>query len=68
MYIPIGTGVVAEVGEEVVVELPEDVQRDPAVWGGHRLVGLIEHAVPGVKAHVLRQHLMGQLVDVEKHL
>lgn len=67
-YIPISTGVVAEVGEEVVVELPEDVQSDPAMRGGHRLVGLVEHAVPGIETHMLGQHLVSQFVDVEKHL
>ena len=50
---PVRSGVVAEVWQEVVVELPEDVQGDASVGRGDSLVLLPEHGVPGVKGHVL---------------
>ena len=62
---PVSGGVVAEVGEEVVVELPEDVERDAAVRGGDGLVGLVVQGGPRVQRHMLRQHLVSQPVDVQ---
>lgn len=38
---PIGGRVVAVVGKEVVVKLPEDVQSDAAVGGGDVVIGLL---------------------------
>ena len=35
------------------MKFPEDVEGDAAVWGGHRLVGLVKHGHPGVKTDVL---------------
>ncbi len=66
--VPVSGGVVAEVREEVIVELPEDVESDPAVGRGHSLVHLLEHGIPRVQLHVLRQQPMSQLVDLQQQL
>lgn len=47
---PVGGAVVAVVGQEVIIELPEDVQRYPAVGGRHVVVGLAEHGVQAVQS------------------
>ena len=65
---PVGGGVVAVVGQQVVVELPEDVQRDAAVGGRHVVVGLPQHGVKVVQRQVLRQQLVGQAVGLQQAL
>ena len=54
--------IVAIVGQEVVVELPEHVEGDPAIGRKHVVVGLPEHVVELVEGQVLRQQLMGEAV------
>lgn len=65
---PVGGAVVAVVGQEVVVELPEDVQRDPAVRRRHVVVGLAEHGVKAVQSQVLAEQLVCHAVDVQQTL
>ena len=45
--------IVAVVGQEVVVQLPEDVQGDPAIGGEHVVVCFAEHVVKLVEGEVL---------------
>lgn len=66
--IPVGGAVVAVVGQEVVVELPEDVQRDAAVGGRHIMVGFAEHGVKTVKSQELAEKLVCHAVDVQETL
>lgn len=61
---PVGGAVVAVVGQEVIIELPEDVQRYPAVGRRHVVVGLTEHGVHAVQRQVLTEELVCQAVDV----
>lgn len=68
LYRPIRGSVVAIVGQEVEVELPEDVERDSSVGGGHIVVGLAEHGVEAVQGHVLAQQAVGQSVDLQQPL
>ena len=65
---PVGGAVVAVVGQEVEVELPEDVQCDAAVWRRHVVVGLTEHGVEAVQRQVLGQQPVGQAVDLQQPL
>ena len=55
-------GVVAVVWQEVVIELPEHVEGDPAVGGEHVVVRLAEHVVELVEGQVLGQQLVGKSV------
>lgn len=66
--IPVGGAVVAVVGQEVVVELPEDVQRDAAVGGRHVVVGFTEHGVKAVQGQELAEELVCHAVDVQETL
>uniref|UniRef100_A0A3B5AQG4 Fibronectin type-III domain-containing protein n=1 Tax=Stegastes partitus TaxID=144197 RepID=A0A3B5AQG4_9TELE len=54
------------VGQEVVVELPEDVQRYPAIGSRHVVVGLPEHGVQAVQSQELTEELVRQAVDLQK--
>lgn len=63
---PVGGAVVAVVGQKVIVELPEDVQRDASVGGRHVVVGLPEHGVEAVQGQELTEELVSEAVDVEK--
>lgn len=63
---PVGGAVVAVVGQEVVIKLPENVQRDAAVGGRHVVVGLAEHGVEAVQRQELAEELVSHAVDVEK--
>ena len=49
-------------GQEVVVELPEHVEGDPAVGGEHVVVRLTEHVIELVEGQVLGQQLVGESV------
>ncbi len=63
---PVGGAVVAVVGQEVIIELPEDVQCYPAVGGRHVVVGLAEHGVQAVQSQVLTEELVRHAIDVQK--
>lgn len=63
---PVGGTVVAVVGQEVVVELPEDVQCYPAVGGRHVVVGLTEHGIQAVQSQELTEEFVRHPVDVQK--
>lgn len=66
--LPVGGPIVAVVGEEVEVQLPEDVQGDAAVGGRHVVVGLPEHGVETVQGHVLAQQPVRETVDLQQPL
>ena len=57
--IPVCSSIVAVVGQEVVVELPEDVEGDSSVGGRDIVVGLPKHCIKVVQGKVLDQQLMG---------
>lgn len=63
---PVGGAVVAVVGQEVVVELPEDVEGDSAIGCRHVVVGLTEHGVKAVQRQVLAEQLVGHAVDFQE--
>lgn len=65
---PVGGSVVAVVGQEVKVELPEDVQGDAPIGRGHVVVGLAEHGIEAVQSHVLAQQPVGQPIDFQEPL
>lgn len=46
--LPVGGAVIAVVGEEVKVQLPEDMQGDAAIGGRHIMIGFSEHGVEAV--------------------
>lgn len=50
---PVGGAIVAVVGQEVIVELPEDMEGDSPIGRGHIVVGLPEHGVKAVQCQVL---------------
>lgn len=66
--LPVGGPVVAIVGEEVEVQLPEDVEGDAAVGGRHVVVGLPEHGVEAVQGHVLTEQPVREPVDLQQPL
>ena len=49
-------------GEEVVVQLPEHVERNSAVGGEDVVVGLAEHVVKLVESKMLGEQLVGEAV------
>lgn len=63
---PVGGAVVAVVGQEVIIELPEDVQCYPAVGGRHVVVGFAEHGVQAVQGQELTEELVRHAIDVQK--
>lgn len=65
---PVSGSIVAVVGEEIKVELPEDVKRDPPVRGRDIMVGLTEHGIKAVQGHVLGQQSVGQPIDLQQPL
>lgn len=66
--LPVGGPIVAVVGQEVKVQLPEDVQSDAAVGRRHVVVGLPEHGVEAVQGHVLAQQPVRETVDLQQPL
>uniref|UniRef100_A0A7M4F3N7 Fibronectin type III domain containing 9 n=1 Tax=Crocodylus porosus TaxID=8502 RepID=A0A7M4F3N7_CROPO len=68
VLLPVGGSVVAIVGQEVKVQLPEDVQGDASVWRGDIVIGLPKHGVEAVQSHVFAQQPVGQAIDLQKPL
>lgn len=66
--LPVGGPIVAVVGKEVKVQLPEDVQGDAAIGGRHVVVGFPEHGVEAVQGHVLTQQPVREPVDLQQPL
>lgn len=65
---PVGGAIVAVVGQEVVVELPEDVKGDAAVGGRHVVVSFAEHGIKTVQGQELAEKLVCHAVDVQETL
>lgn len=65
---PVGGAIVAVVGQEVVVELPEDVKGDAAVGGRHVVVSFAEHGIKTVQSQELAEKLVCHAVDVQETL
>lgn len=65
---PVGGPIVAVVGQEVEVELPEDVEGDAPIGRGHVVVGLAEHGIEAVQSHVLAQQPVSQAIDFQEPL
>lgn len=65
---PVGGSIVAVVGQEVEVELPEDVEGDAPIGCRHVVVGLTEHGIEAVQGHVLAQQPVSQAVDFQEPL
>lgn len=63
---PVSGAVVAIVGQEIIVEFPEDVQCYPSIRGWHIVVGLAEHGIKAVQGQELTQQLVRQSVDVQE--
>lgn len=63
---PVSRAVVAVVGQKVIIQLPENVQRDATVGGRHVVVGLPEHGVEAVQGQELTEELVSEAVDVKK--
>ena len=62
--LPVCGSVVAVVGQEVIVDLPEHMEGDPAVGGRHVVVGFPHHGIKIVEGNVLPHQLVGQAVTV----
>jgi len=50
---PVSGSIVAVVGQEVVVKLPEHVQGGASVWSRHIVVGLAQHGIKVVEGEEL---------------
>lgn len=48
VLLPVCGSIIAVVGEEVKVQLPEDMQGDAAVRGRHIMIGFSEHGIEAV--------------------
>lgn len=66
--VPVGRAIVAVVGQEVVVEFPEDVQCDSAVWSRYVVVGFTKHGVHAVQGQKLTEELVGHPVNLQQAL
>ena len=66
MYLPVGGGVVAVVGQEVVNELPEDVTGNAAIWSTNVVVGLLQHVLKIVQGQVFTQHFVCQTINIQQ--
>ena len=60
--------IVAIVGQEVIVELPEHVEGDSSIWRLDAVVGLAEHLVKLVEGEVFRKQLVGESVHFDQSL
>ena len=65
---PVCCSVIAVGGQEVVVELLEDVQHHSAIRSGHTVVRLLEHVVELIEGKMFAEELMGQPVHFDQSL
>lgn len=59
---PVGGSIVAVIGQEVVVQFPEDVKRDATIWCGDIVICLTEHGIEVIDGEVLGQEFVTQTV------
>lgn len=67
-YPPVCGAIVAVVGQEVIVEFPEDMESDSAIGRRYIVVCLTEHGVDTVQCQKLTEELMGHPVYVQQSL
>ena len=60
--------IVAIVGQDVRVDLVQDVNGDAAVRRGHILIGLFEQRIERLQHQVFTQQLVRELVDAHKRV
>ena len=65
---PVCCSVIAVGGQEVVVELLEDVQHHSAIRSGHTVIRLLEHVVEIIEGKMFAEELMGQPVHFDQSL
>lgn len=65
-YSPIGRRIVAIVGEKIIVELDEDVQRDATVRRQHIVIGLFEHELEFVERQPFAEQFVANAIDVNE--
>ena len=65
---PVCCSVIAVGGQEVVVELLEDVQHHSAIRSGHTVVRLLEHVVEVIEGKMFAKELVGQPVHFDQSL
>lgn len=61
-HVSVSGGVIAVIGQEVIVQLPEYVQCDTAIWRRHVVIGLAEQRLKIAEAEVLREKLVSESV------
>lgn len=62
--LPVCGSIVAVVGQEVVVDLPEHMEGDSPIGGRHIVIGLPQHGIEIIQGDVLLHQFMGQAVTV----
>jgi len=65
---PVGGCVVAVVGEEVIVELPENMEGDSTVGSQYVVIGLAVHVVEFIQGEMFRKEFVRQLVDANQRV
>jgi hypothetical protein len=65
-YSPVGGAIVAVVGQEVIVQFPEDVEGDSPIGGRHIVVGFPEHGIKAVQCQEPTQQLVGHAIDFQE--
>lgn len=66
LYVPIGGRVVAVVGEEVIVNLPEHMEGDSTIRGRHIVIGFPHHGIKIIQFYELVHQFVGQTVTLDK--
>ena len=64
---PVGGSIVAVVGQQVIVQLPEDVERDATVGRRHTVVGFQQHGLKISQHQVFPQQLVRQAIALQQH-
>lgn len=66
LYVPIGGRVVAVVGQEVIVNLPEHMEGDSTIRGRHIVIGFPHHGIKIIQFYELVHQFVGQTVTLDK--
>ena len=64
---PVCGTVEAVVGQQVIVQLPEDVERDATVGRRHTVVGFQQHGLKISQHQVFPQQLVRQAIALQQH-
>ena len=65
--LPVSSAIVAILRHEVIIDLPEDMECNAAIWCYYITIGFLKHSFKVCEVDVFAKEFVCQLVDFQQH-